>query len=172
METVERQHESTEPSTLTDSTIHSTQNLEPFIGVCVNIGPSRQMDEQGGRRLCVHQMWRNMARSITGLKTPGYLLLGSSEKHYVRWASSWYLDPSTVCPLFRHSPKYSNERGNPLCDLCMRAWHPMKVISNTYCDMDGMQTMYCVPVLFVWSCSAVLFTVRTMHFRTKGDMIF
>ena len=34
---VERQHECTEPHTLTDSTTHITQHLEPFISVCVNM---------------------------------------------------------------------------------------------------------------------------------------
>ncbi|KAJ4447561.1 hypothetical protein ANN_09568 [Periplaneta americana] len=49
--------------TLTDSTTHITQHLEPFFGVCVSVGPLRQTNVQG-RRLCVHQMWRNIFSMI------------------------------------------------------------------------------------------------------------
>ena len=39
VETVERQHECTEPRNLTGSITHVTQHLEPFIGNYVNMGP-------------------------------------------------------------------------------------------------------------------------------------
>ena len=47
--------------------------------------------------------------------------------------------------------------------------HPMEATSNICCDMDGIQAMYCVSALFVW-CSAVPYTVETMHFRTQGNV--
>ncbi|KAJ4444766.1 hypothetical protein ANN_06563 [Periplaneta americana] len=51
MKTVERQHGCIEPRTLADSTTHITQHLEPFFSASVSMGPLRQTNVQGGRRL-------------------------------------------------------------------------------------------------------------------------
>ena len=47
VETVERQHECTEPRTMIVSTINITQHLEPYIDVCVNMDHLRQTNVQG-----------------------------------------------------------------------------------------------------------------------------
>ena len=62
----------------------------------------------------LNRAWRlyRMAYSITEIKPPGFLLVGSSEKNCVRWAFSWRSDPSTTCPqsLWRYSDTTRNIR--------------------------------------------------------------
>ena len=79
--------------------------------------------------------WRPccMACSNTGLKPPGFLLEGASEKHCVRWACFWCLDPSTACPrsLSRYSDTARDRRTTCARVHCI-PWRPLPTSVMTW----------------------------------------
>ena len=86
--------------------------------------------------------WRPccMACSITELKPPGFLLVGASEKHYVRWGCSWCSDPSTArtLSLWRYSDTARNIRTSEAIHdaTCARVrripWRPLRTSAETW----------------------------------------